>query len=90
MCLELGEILKRSSAQKYMDVTRQLSIDLIRGYLFLPTTPTGGIQDSWFSSIAVEVHLKTYFKGMGADEGQTLHGFRWRCAITLALTGAYM
>ena len=25
---------------------------------------------------------------MGADDGETLHGFRSGCAITLALTGA--
>ena len=89
MCLELGEILKRSSAQKYKNVARQLSIDLTRGYLFLPTTPTGGTQDSSFSYTAAEARLKTS-KEMGADEGQTLHGFRWGCAITLALTGADM
>ena len=77
MCLAFCEILTRSSAQKYMNVARQLSIDLTRGYLFLPTTPIGGIQDSSFSSTAAEARLKTYFKGMGADEGQTLYGFRW-------------
>ena len=30
----------------------------------------------------------TYLNEMGADDGETLHGFRAGCAITLALTGA--
>ena len=33
-------------------------------------------------------HLKSYLKEMRADDGETLHGFRSGCAITLALTGA--
>lgn len=74
--------------EQYMAVARQMSIDLNSGYLFRPTTPTGGIQDSPFSSTAAEARLKTYLKEMGADEGETLHGFRSGCAITLALTGA--
>jgi len=32
--------------------------------------------------------LKSYLKKMRADDGETLHGFRSGCAITLALTGA--
>ena len=53
-----------------------------RGYPFCPTTPTGGIQDSPFTSAAAEAHLKVYLKKMGADNSETLHGFRSRCAIT--------
>ena len=29
----------------------------------------------------------TYLKEMGSDNGETLHGFRSGCAITLALSG---
>ena len=49
---------------------------------FCPTTPTGGIQDSPFTSAAVEARLKVYLKKMGADNGETLRGFRSGCAIT--------
>ena len=69
-------------------MARQIRVDLTRGYLFRPTTPNGGIQDSPFTSAAAEARLKVYFKKMGADNGETLHGFRSGCAITLALTGA--
>ena len=42
--------------------------------------------NSPFSSSAAEARLKLYLKEMGADDGETLHGFRAGCAITLALT----
>ena len=32
--------------------------------------------------------MKVYLKEMGSDNGETLHGFRAGCAITLALSGA--
>ena len=38
--------------------------------------------------LLTEARLKVYLKKMGADNGETLHGFRSGCAITLALTGA--
>ena len=44
--------------------------------------------DSPFSSATAEARLKSYLKKMRADDGETLHGFRSGCAITLALTGA--
>jgi hypothetical protein len=62
--------------EQYMAVAQQLSIDLSIGYLFRPTTPNGGIQDSPFTSAAAEARLKVYLKETRADEGETLHGFR--------------
>ena len=41
-----------------------------------------------FSSSAAEARLKLYLREMGMDGGETLHGFRSGCAITLALSGA--
>ena len=32
--------------------------------------------------------MKGYLKELGSDDGETLHGFRAGCAITLALSGA--
>ena len=56
-------------------------------YLFRPTTPQGGVIGAPFSSSAAEVRLKVYLKQMGADDGETLHGYRSGCAIALALSG---
>ena len=77
-----------AAIEQYVDIARQLGIDLSSGFLFRPTTPDKGIQNSPFSSSAAEARLKVYLKDMGAHDGETLHGFRSGCAITLALTGA--
>ena len=74
--------------EHYMAVAQQLRIDLTRGYLFRPTAPQEGILDAPFSSTAAEARLKGYLREMGSDDGETLHGFRAGCAITLALSGA--
>ena len=74
--------------EQYMGVAQQLRIDLTRGYLFRPTTPQGGVLDAPFNSTTAEARLKVYLKEMGSDNGETLHGFRAGCAITLALSGA--
>ncbi|EDO35179.1 predicted protein [Nematostella vectensis] len=51
-------------------------------------TPDLGVRDSSLSSSAAEARLKGYLKDLKAVEGETLHGIRAGCAITLALTGA--
>ena len=74
--------------ERYIEVTRDIRVDLTCGYLFRPTTPDFGIKNAPFTSSAAESRLKSYLKEMNADDGETLHGFRSGCAITLALTGA--
>ena len=70
-----------------MKCARELDVDLKKGYLLCPTTSNDGFQDSPFSSSAADARLKVYLKLMKADDGETLHGFRSSCAITLALAG---
>ena len=72
----------------YMDVARQIGINLTTSYLFRPMTTDNGVRDATLSSAIAEARLKLYLKEMKADEGETLYGFRSGCAITLALTGA--
>lgn len=43
--------------EHYLDVARQIKVDLTRGYIFRPTTNKGGILDSPFSSAAAEARL---------------------------------
>ena len=74
--------------EHYVAVAQQLRIDLTRGCLFRPTTPQGGKLDAPFSSTAAEARLKGHLREMGSDDGETLHGFRAGCAITLVLSGA--
>ena len=82
------EICPVQGIERYIKVTRGIMVDLTCGYLFRPTTSDLGIKDAPFTSSAAESRLKGYLKEMNADNGETLHGFRSGCAITLALTGA--
>ena len=59
----------------FMDVARQIGINLTTSYLFRPTTTDNGVRDAPLSSATAEVRLKLYLKEMKADEGETLHGF---------------
>ena len=74
--------------ERYIELTRDITVDLTCGYLFRPTTTYLGTKDAPFTSSAAESRLKGYLGEMDADDGETLHGFRSGCAITLALTGA--
>ncbi len=73
--------------EQYMAIAEQLQVNLRNGYLFHPTNPQGAIVNAPFTSSAAEAQLKIYLKDMGSDDGETLHGFRAGCAITLALSG---
>ena len=71
-----------------MWATEQLELDLTQGYLFRPTTTQGAMLDAPFSSSSAEASLKVYLQQMWCDSGETFHGFRAGCAITLTLSGA--
>jgi hypothetical protein len=73
--------------EQYIAIVEQLKINLKSGYLFRPTNQQGAIVNAAFTSSAAEARLRTYLKEMGSDDGETLHGFRSGCAITLALSG---
>ena len=83
-----AEICPIRGIERYMEVTRDIRVDLRCGYLFRSVTPDLGIKDAPFISSAAESRLKGYLKEMNADNGDTIHSFRSGCAITLALTGA--
>lgn len=51
------------------------------------STPQGAVLNAPFSSSSAEARLKVYLQEMGCHSGETLHGFRAGCAITLALYG---
>ena len=74
--------------ERYMLVAQQLKLEFTQGSLFRPTSSQGAVLDAPFSSSAAEVRLRVYLQEMGCDSGETLHGFRAECAITLALSGA--
>lgn len=73
--------------ERYMHIAEQMNVDLKNGFLFRPTNQQGAIVNEPFRSSTAEARLKMYLKEMGNDDGETLHGFRAGCAITLALSG---
>ena len=48
----------------YMDVARQIGINLTNSYLFRPTTTDNGVRDAPLSSATKEARLKLYLKEM--------------------------
>jgi hypothetical protein len=73
--------------EQYIAIAEQLKINLKSGYLFRPTNQQGAMVNAAFMSSAAEARLRTYLKEMGSGDGETLHGFRSGCAITLTLSG---
>ena len=75
--------------QKYVEGARALNIDLTSGYLFRCLDSSRKVVlDEPVSSTAMLDRLKFYLNELGLNEGETLHGIRGACAITLASTGA--
>ena len=77
-----------AAIEQYVAVAHGMRIDLTTGYLFRPTTPNGGVKNSPLTYSAAEAWIKHYLTEMKEDDGETLHGLRSGCAITLALTGS--
>lgn len=77
-----------AAIERYISISRGLRIDLSEGFLFRPTSKSGGIINTPISSEAMGNRLNTYLKELGIHEGETAHSFRSGSAITLALTGA--
>ena len=48
--------------EQYIEVARQMRVDLTRGYLFRSTTNSGGTQDLPLRSSTAEARLKGYLK----------------------------
>ena len=72
----------------YMKIADDLDLDIRNGCLFRTTSKEGLVVNEPVTSEAINVRLKSYLQSMGEYEGETAHGFRSGCAITLALTGA--
>ena len=49
--------------ERYIEVTRDIRVDLTYGHLFRPTTPDLGIKDAPSTSSAAESRLKGYLIG---------------------------
>ena len=72
----------------YIEMCDYLKVDVRRGYLFRPISPSGDILPEPCDSSAAQARLISYAKKIpDAFKGRhpTLHGLRSGCAISLAL-----
>ena len=76
------------AVEMYVAVSREIGIDLSRGYLFRPTDQKGRIVDQPLTSSMAESRLKLYLRQANIDADETLHSFRSGCALTLTFSGS--
>ncbi|KAI8490886.1 hypothetical protein Bbelb_313050 [Branchiostoma belcheri] len=72
---------------KYVQMATWLSIDLTGGFLFRSTSREGHVVENPPSTSALDNAFKRYLEKMGQYEGETLHGCRSGCAISLHMAG---
>lgn len=72
--------------EQYIHQARLLSVDLRFGYLFRPVSPAGCVLNEPLSYSSFYDRLKSYLTVLGIHQGETPHGLRGGCAITLACT----
>ena len=76
------------AVEMYVVVSREIGIDLSRGYRFRSTDQKGRIVDQLLTSSTAESRLRLYLRQANIDAGETLHSFRSECALTLTFSGS--
>lgn len=72
----------------YVSEVNEMGVDLSVGFLFRTLDPSHSkVIDSPVSSSGMGLRLKGYLKDLGIYEGETMHGIRGGCAITLMSKG---
>ena len=75
--------------EKYVNESKKLNINLGNGYLFRSLSASRKVVlDNPVTSVAMSDRFKKYLLAVNIFEGETSHGLRGACAITLASTGA--
>ena len=75
--------------QSYVEGSRSMGIDLSKGYVFRTLDDSRSmVTEDPVSFSTMFMRLKYYLGLLNIDEGETPHGIRGACAISLALSGA--
>ena len=74
--------------EAYVASSREIGVDLSRGFLFHAMNAQGHIVEKPFASAAAESRLKIHLRNAHIYNGKTLHSFRAGCALTLAFSGS--
>ncbi|KAI8490250.1 hypothetical protein Bbelb_319880 [Branchiostoma belcheri] len=77
-----------TALERYVSIAKQLSISLEGGFLFRSTSKDGKVLPEQPSSSTIGNAFRRYLQKLGIDEGETLHGCRSGCAISLHMAGA--
>lgn len=71
----------------YLALACKLGVDLKTGFLFRSTNRQGNVTTKPFVGTAVGNRLRKHLQDLSISEGETMHGFRSGCSITLSLLG---
>eukprot|EP00794_Sanderia_malayensis_P006723 gene6723-biopygen5497 len=85
--LERSSICPVANLELYLHLVRLMTIDLGSGFLFRPLDARGHITTLSFTGSTVANRLKKHMQDLSIFEGETAHGLRSGCSITLALLG---
>ena len=82
------ELCPITELQKYFTMATTCQVDLSTGYVFRPLDPAKKqILNKPFTSLALYPRLKAYMERLHIWEGESPHGARSGCTITLLLLG---
>ena len=74
--------------EKYVQEALLMGVDLSTGYLFRPLDHSGKyVLDAHVTTPLMQSRLKYYLRSLGIDEGETIHGIRGGCAMTMSVMG---
>ena len=75
--------------ENYVKKASLMGIDLTTGYLFRPVDHSKKlVLDTHVSTSLMHSRLKFYMKTLGIDEGESIHGIRGGCAVTMSVLGS--
>lgn len=93
-CSPLKEAVTRScpvwGIELYVKMCDLLKVKLSPGFLFRPVSKTATIVFNQFDAVAAQARLNTYTKSLSgrlSGDRFTMHSFRSRAAVSLALAG---
>ena len=85
--IEDSPVCPVSNLKLYLSLSKLMSINLKRGFLFRTTNRQGHVTENPFLGSAVANRLKHHLQSLSISSGETMHSFRSGCSITLALLG---
>ena len=71
-----------TALETYINIAKRFSVDLSKGYLFRPLSPSGRVLAQPLQYEAIYERLKFYLDTLAINEGETPHSLRGGCAIT--------